>query len=181
MYINHLFLGVVFKKNFKDEIEYLHKYKDSHRQQESEHPLDGGHAMGTSSSTTTIGSGSGNGLNTRSASITGGGGSGTGGGGAAGGGVSPLSRESTQERPALTRQNSATSSIASSLPPSLPMSPVFSTMRSPPPPSDVRPASMMMDLPTPSELPEPAIPPSRAETLSRSLKMSLRKKKRPQT
>lgn len=136
--------------------------------------------MGTSSSTTTIGSGSGNSLNTRSASITGGGGSssGTGGGG---GGVLPLSRESTQERPALTRQNSATSSIASSLPPSLPMSPVFSTMRSPPPPSDVRPASMMMDLPTPSELPEPAIPPSRAETLSRSLKMSLRKKKRPQT
>ncbi|CDS02661.1 hypothetical protein LRAMOSA00066 [Lichtheimia ramosa] len=168
----HRTLVDFFKKNFKDEIEYLHKYKDSHRQQESEHPLDGGHAMGTSSSTTTIGSG--NSLVSRSASITGVG-SGT------GGGTSPLSRESTQERPALTRQNSATSSIASTLPPSLPMSPVFSTMRSPPPPSDVRPASMMVDLPTPSELPEPAIPPSRAETLSRSLKMSLRKKKRPQT
>ncbi|KAI9274557.1 hypothetical protein BDA99DRAFT_568763 [Phascolomyces articulosus] len=161
-----------FKKNFKEEIEYVRRHKDTqqHILQENDiHPLDHHHHQSEESL-----------LNPShqleqhlhqlppsqsqqlqpSQPIP----------------ISQSPASAASSRPPLARQNSQQSTL-SNISSSLPMSPVFSSMRSP---TDTRPPSMMMEaiVDTPSHHhPPPAA--SRAESISRSLKMSLRKKKRP--
>ncbi|KAI8140729.1 dedicator of cytokinesis-domain-containing protein [Fennellomyces sp. T-0311] len=130
-----------FKKNFKDEIEYVHRHKDTHQIQENEvHPLDYHHPPSEEPASHND---------------------------------QPL-QQAQAPRPPLARQNSQQSTL-SSVSASLPMSPVFSSMRSP---TDTRPPSIMMETIVDGAAHPPAAS-SRAESISRSLKMSLRMKKRP--
>ncbi|KAI9493267.1 hypothetical protein BDB00DRAFT_824192 [Zychaea mexicana] len=165
-----------FKKNFKDEIEYVHRHKDTQQQssQDSEvHPLDYHHPNEESATASHHEQH-----------------------------PQPLQQQQPQQqpqqqhqhqhhhhqqqqqqqqqqgpRPPIARQNSQQSTL-SNVSASLPMSPVFSSMRSP---TDTRPPSIMMESIVDGAAPSHHAPPmaSRAESISRSLKISLRKKKRP--